>query len=301
MKLLVRLGLAAGIALGAGSPAAALQSSTSQPPPAAGQGTSDSIVTILAAGDIAACSGGELATARLVDSLKGQVIVIGDAAYASRRDPNPYLSCFDPSWGTFKERIRPVLGNHDYEPSMIRKYFAYFGEAAGPEPGGYYSFDVGRWHVIALNSNLDTGPRSRQGKWLAEDLAANTSKCTVAIMHHPRFSSGPHAPYWTTRAAFIALDSAQVDVILTAHDHTYERFVPMDVEGKPADDAPRQFVVGTGGAPMYKIKRVEKGSEVHQDEFFGVLKLTLAPDSYEWEFVSVQGQAFRDSGRSACH
>ena len=302
MKRLPRtLGFAAGLELVCALTAGALQSSTAEAPQAASQSASDSIVTLLAAGDIAACQGGELATARILDTIPGQIIVLGDAAYASRRDPNPYESCFAPSWGTFKERIRPVLGNHDYEPSMIRKYFAYFGEAAGPQPGGYYSFDIGRWHIIALNTNLDVGPRSRQGRWLADDLAANKARCTLAFMHHPRFSSGPHSPQWTTRAAYSVLDSAQVDIIIAGHDHVYERFMPMDVDGKPADDAPRQFVVGTGGAAMYKLQRAEKGSEVSQDEFFGVLKLVLAPESYTWEFISVQAAGFKDSGSGKCY
>ena len=282
-RLLCTLGLAAAIAQ------------------AHGQSAVDSVVTLLAAGDVAACTGGELATAKLIDKVDGTIVVLGDAAYTSRRDTNTYLSCFDPSWGFFKERIRPVPGNHDLEPNMIKKYFAYFGKAAGEQPGGYYSFDYGRWHIIGLNSALDMGRRSKQGQWLSEVLAANKAKCTLAFMHHPRFSSGPHEKQWTTRAAYQTLDSAQVDVILAAHDHSYERFMPMDTDGKPADDAPRQFVVGTGGAGLYKLGRPEKGSEVRQDEWLGVLKLTLAPESYTWEFLAVEGSPFKDSGTGRCY
>jgi hypothetical protein len=266
-RLHFSLGLTAGVAL-----AAPLSFVTSQGPIAVAQaqGPSDSIVTVMAAGDIAACLGGELQTARLLQNTSGPILVVGDAAYESKSNPNPY------EWGTFKDRVRPVIGNHDFQPNMIRKYFAYFGDAAGPQPGGYYSFDVGRWHIIALNTNIDVG-------------------------HHPRFSSGPHSPQWTTRAAYIALDSAQVEIILAGHDHTYERFMPMDVNGNPVEDAPRQFVVGTGGGSMYKIERVEKGSEVSQDKNFGVLKLTLAPDSYSWEFLSVEGFSFTDAGSGRCY
>jgi acid phosphatase type 7 len=299
-RLQSTFGLAAGIALasqvGIGGSDASGAAARRQ-----AQGKSDSIVTVMAAGDIAACLGGELLTARLLENTTGPILVLGDAAYESKSNPDPYDACFDPSWGSFKARVRPVIGNHDFQPHMIRRYFDYFGEAAGPQPGGYYSFDAGRWHVIALNSNIDVGPRSKQGKWLADDLAANTSKCTLAFMHHPRFSSGPHNPQWTTRAAYIALDSAQVEIVVSGHDHTYERFRPMDVEGNPLDDAPRQFVVGTGGGAMYQIKKAEKGSEVHQDRNFGVLKLTLAPDSYTWEYLSVEGFSFTDSGSGRCY
>jgi acid phosphatase type 7 len=294
------LSIVAGIALAGGFTVGGIDASVAHAR-RQGQGTSDSIVTVMAAGDVAACLGGELMTARLLQNTTGPILVLGDAAYESKANPNPYESCFDLSWGTYKARVRPVIGNHDFQPHMLRKYFDYFGEAAGPQPGGYYSFDAGRWHIIALNTNIDVGPRSKQGKWLAEDLAANKTKCTLAVMHHPQFSSGPHSPQWQTRAAYIALDSAQVEVIVSGHDHTYERFMPMNVDGQPVDDAPRQFVVGTGGGAMYQIKKAEKGSEIYQDRNFGVLKLTLAPDSYTWEYLSIEGFSFKDSGSGRCY
>ena len=262
---------------------------------------SDSTAVLLAAGDIASCTNGAPATARLLDDQPGQIMVAGDAAYRTSRDPNPYVTCYDSTWGRHKNRTRATLGNHDFEPRHLRQYFDYFGDAAGPRPGGYYSFELGSWHVIALNSNLDTGPRSLQGKWLAADLAAHPAKCTIAVMHHPRFSSGPHAAYWTTRPAFRLLDSAGVDIVLSGHDHIYERFAPMTWEGKPSDTGVRQFVVGTGGSGLYTIGRPEPNSEAHTDGDFGILKLTLKPDGYSWEFLPVRTDSFTDSGSGSCH
>jgi hypothetical protein len=263
--------------------------------------TADSAV-VIAAGDIAACTSGASETARLLDSLPGTIIVAGDAAYPSRRDPNPYKTCYDSTWGRHKERTRPVPGNHDVLPrSVMRMYFNYFGDAAGQEPDGYYSFDVGRWHVLALNSTIPMGPRSKQGKWVAADLEASQAQCTLAFMHHPRFSSGPHSKAFTTRDVFPLLVKAGVDVVVSAHDHIYERFSPMRADGSLDKTGVRQFVVGTGGNMLYPVQAIEPNSEISSNEAFGVLKLTLHPTSYAWEFVPVEGGTFRDVGRSECH
>ena len=271
-----------------------------QASPEQASGPAADSAVILAAGDIASCSSGAPSTARLLDSLQGQIIVIGDAAYRTSRDPNPYLTCYDSTWGRHLNRTRVAMGNHDYEPRHVRQYFSYFGDAAGPQPGGYYSNTAGSWFVITLNSNLDLGPKSRQGRWLAQELAASTTKCTMVVMHHPRFSSGPHTPYWTARSVFRALDSAGVDVLLTAHDHIYERFAPMNDEGKRDDHGVRQFIVGTGGSGLYAITRAATNSEARTDENFGILKLTLRPDSYAWEFIPVRPDGFTDSGTDSC-
>jgi acid phosphatase type 7 len=262
----------------------------------------DSIAVVLAAGDIAACTRGAWSTARLLDSLPGDIIVPGDAAYVSKADPNPYRTCYDTTWGRHKQRTHPVPGNHDLDVGGMRRYKSYFGKSAGPGTDGYYSFDVGRWHVIALNSTIDTRSGSRQGKWLAADLAAHPSLCTLAFMHHPRFSSGPHEKSRSAVFAFRALDEAGVDVVVSAHDHVYERFAPMRENGQ-RDDARgvRQFIVGTGGNALYPFDGVAPNSEAQDNEDFGILKLTLSPRGYSWEFIPAARSDFRDAGSGACH
>jgi acid phosphatase type 7 len=262
---------------------------------------SDTTVVVLAAGDIAACTRGSFLTARLLDSLPGQILVPGDAAYFSRQHRDPYGTCYDSTWGRHKARTRPVPGNHDADPDGMRRYFAYFGAAAGPQPGGYYSFRLGAWHVVALNSNLPMGPDSDQGRWLARTLAENPTRCALAFMHHPRFSSGPHERSPHAVAAWPLLERGGVDVLISAHDHVYERLAPMRGTGA-RDDARgvRQFVVGTGGNTLYGFSRVHPNSQSRQNRVHGLLKLTLAPDAYAWEFVPAAGTSFRDAGRWRC-
>lgn len=265
------------------------------------QVVSPDTAVVLAAGDIAACTRGSWLTARLLDSLDGQIIVPGDAAYSSQRDKNPFRTCYDTTWGRHKSRTRPVPGNHDADPDGMRRYFDYFGEAAGPKPGGYYSFDLGTWHVLALNSNIGMGPESEQGQWAAMDLAANRARCTLAVMHHPRFSSGPHEKAAAPLEIWPLLERGGVDVVVSAHDHLYERLAPMRASGA-RDDAHgvRQFVVGTGGNTLYGIGRVHANSQSRQNYVHGVLKLTLAPDGYAWQFVAASRTKFTDSGRASC-
>jgi hypothetical protein len=261
----------------------------------------DSIGVVLAAGDIAACTEGAYYTALLLDRLPGEILVLGDAAYASRRNPNPYRTCYDSTWGRHKERTHPVQGNHDVELGMARKYFEYFGAKAGPRPEGYYSFNVGQWHVLALNSTIPMTPRSKQGRWVTADLAANQAKCTLAFMHHPRFSSGPHSKLTPPVAVFPVLEKAGVDIVISAHDHIYERFAPMNADGETDTLGIRQFVVGTGGNGLYEIAEVRRNSEARSNESFGVLKLTLEPASYRWEFVSITPGSYSDTGSTRCH
>ena len=261
----------------------------------------DSAATLLAAGDIAACTPGAFLTARLLDSLRGEIIVVGDAAYRSDRDPNPYRTCYDTTWGRHKSRTHPVPGNHDVESNVVRRYFEYFGDAAGPRPGGYYSFDAGAWHVLALNSTIDMSPGSREADWIAADLAAHPAFCTLAFMHHPRFSSGPHSKQRSAIAVFPLLDRAGVDVLVSGHDHIYERFAPMDSTGMRADAGVRQFVAGTGGNVLYAIERLEPNSEAQDVDDVGILKLTLHPRSYAWEFIPAARSEFHDAGSGTCH
>jgi hypothetical protein len=255
---------------------------------------------LLAAGDVAQCSPGSGETAALLDSLPGEIVVVGDAAYASDNVPNPYTSCYARTWGRHLGRTRPLIGNHDAQ--TLRMYFDYFGAAAGPRPDGYYSFDAGRWHVLALNSTIDMRRGSPQVRWAAADLAQNRGACAIAFMHHPRFSSGPHGSERLMRAMWETLARAGVDVVVAAHDHIYERFAPMRPDGTRDDTSGmRSFIVGTGGAFRYPIVTPHPNSEEASGDAHGILKLTLFPGSYAWEFVPTARSEFRDSGRGTCH
>jgi len=267
---------------------------------------------IVAAGDIADClSEGDEETAKLVSAIDGAtVLTLGDNAYPDGAAED-FRNCYEPTWGQFKERTRPILGNHEYETQGASAYFDYFGEAAGDPDEGYYSYDLGAWHIVALNSNcgvggeIRCGPDSAQTEWLKEELAANSDErqCTLAYMHHPRFSSGvKHGGTSTMEPLWEALYEAGAEVVLSGHEHNYERFAPQDPEGRADPERGiREFVVGTGGKSNYPIVAPIANSEVHNDETYGVLKLTLHPHSYEWQFVPVEGESFTDSGSSRCH
>jgi hypothetical protein len=266
-------------------------------------GAADAV--LIAAGDIASCaSGGDERTADLLDRLPGTVVTLGDNAYQNGT-PGEFASCFAPSWGRHRDRIRPAPGNHDYATRGAAGYFGYFGAAAGEPSRGYYSYDLGSWHIVALNSNCwavgGCHAGSQQERWLRADLAANPRACTLAYWHHARFSSGPHGSDTTTAALFQALYDAGADVVLAGHDHIYERFAPQDPHGGVAPGRGiRQFVVGTGGRSLYAVGARRPNSEVAQGHTFGVLKLTLRASVYEWEFVPIVGAAFRDSGSAGC-
>lgn len=262
----------------------------------------DTVAVALVAGDIAACTRGASLTARLLDSLGGTILIPGDAAYWSRQHPRPYEMCFDTTWGRHKARIRPVPGNHDADPDGMRRYFDYFGDAAGPQPGGYYSFTLGAWRIIALNSNIAMDAESQQGRWLAAELAANSGQCTLVVMHHPRFSSGPHEANPGVAAAWRALDAAGVDIVVSGHDHIYERLAPMRADGR-LDRARgiRSFVVGVGGNALYGFGRAHPHSDKRQNRLYGLLRLELSAGAYRWEFVPATRSTFRDVGRGRCH
>jgi acid phosphatase type 7 len=261
---------------------------------------------IVAAGDIADCSSdGDEATARLVGGIEGTVLTLGDNAYEDGTAQD-FSECYEPTWGQFKERTRPVPGNHDYETEGASAYFDYFGEVAGQPGKGYYSYDLGRWHIVALNSNCeDVGcaASSPQLRWLKADLAKDPKTCTLAYFHYPLFSSGEYRPgIREVKPLWEALYAAGVDVVLNGHDHNYQRFAPQDPNGKADPQRGiREFVVGTGGRSHYSILDPIANSEVYNDESYGVLKLTLHPHSYEWEFVPVEGETFSDSGSAQCH
>jgi hypothetical protein len=259
-------------------------------------------VTLVGAGDIASCgSGGDESTAKLLDSIPGTVFTAGDNAYEDG-SAEDYASCYAPSWGRHKSRTRPAPGNHEYYTPGAVGYFGYFGSAAGDSDKGYYSYDLGAWHVVMLNSNINVGTGSPQETWLRADLAAHSARCTVAIFHHPRFSSGPHGSSSTMQSLWTALYEGGADVVVTGHDHLYERFAPQDASGQlDLANGIREFVVGTGGASAYAVMTPQPNSEVRSSGTRGVLKLTLYPDRYEWKFVPIQGSSFTDSGSASCH
>ncbi len=269
---------------------------------------------VVAVGDIAAdCrreahEGSAEATAVLLDDIQGTVLALGDLALP-QGSAESFQKCYDLRWGHFKWRTRPVPGNHEYYTEGAAGYFDYFGKAAG-EPGkGYYSYNLGSWHLVALNSNCERiggcDESSPQVRWLKADLAANDGKrCTLAYMHHPRFSSGAkHGNTHYVKPLWEALYEAGAEVVLSAHEHNYERFAPQNPGGREdPEDGIREFVVGTGGGKgTYPILEPIANSEVHNDETYGVLKLTLNPKSYEWRFVPVEGETFSDSGSAKCY
>lgn len=264
--------------------------------------------TVYAAGDVARCnSQGDEATSALLDGTTGAVIVPGDVAYPDGSAAD-FADCFDPSWGRHKARIRPAPGNHEYETSAeATPYFDYFGAAAGERGKGWYSFDVGSWHFVSLNSDCwrvgGCDPSSPQGAWLAADLAATAKPCIAASWHYPLFTSSAEAsPVTAVRPLWEALYDAGADVIINGHAHGYERFALQSPTAAPDPSRGlRQFVAGTGGAELYGMGPPTANSEVRDDQTIGVLKLTLKAASYDWRFLPVAGQTFTDQGTTACH
>ncbi|MGH9257403.1 MAG: metallophosphoesterase family protein [Vicinamibacterales bacterium] len=260
------------------------------------------VETLVGAGDIGWCGlEGAALTAALLDRIPGTVFTVGDNAYpdGSSRD---FAACYEPWWGRHKARTRPTVGNHEYNTSGAADYFAYFGFNAGPPGLGYYAYQLGSWHILALNSEISAFPGSPQFEWLRRELAATPTLCALAYFHTPVFSSGVNGGNPHMQAIWTVLYAAGADVIVTGHNHSYERFAPQDPDGRP-DPARgiRQFVVGTGGAALTAFPSVRPNSEIRNGTTWGVLKLTLHADRYEWEFVPVAGQTFSDFGSGSCH
>ena len=250
------------------------------------------VATLLAAGDISSCaSNGDEQTAALLARASGTIAALGDLAYES--DSRDELAqCYERTWGRFLGRTRAALGNHEYAGSDARLAIAYFHLP----PDGWYSYRLGAWHVIVLNSNCakvgGCGAGSPQWRWLRSDLASHGARCTLAYWHHPRWSSGMHGDTAELDPLWRLLTDFHADVVLSSHDHDYERFAPID--------GIRQFVVGTGGKSLYPLLPLRRSSSVTgNSDTFGVLRLTLRPDGYDWRFLPVAG-AFTDAGSGRC-
>ena len=257
---------------------------------------------LVGAGDIADCgSSGAEATAALLDAIPGTVFTAGDNAYSSGT-ASEYANCYDPTWGRHKARTRPAPGNHEYNTGDAAPYYAYFGANAGPSGRGYYSYDLGDWHLISLNSNIDMSVGSAQELWLRADLAATTKTCVLAYWHHPRFSSGSHGSSTESQPLWQALYDYNADVVVVGHDHNYQRFAPQTPSGAPDPvRGMREFVAGTGGRSHYSFSTPIANTEAYNTDTWGVLKLTLDAASYSWEFIPIAGGTYRDSGTGACH
>ena len=267
----------------------------------------DQSAILVGAGDIADCkdlSGAE-ATAKLLDQLPGTVMAVGDLAYPDGSKEN--FVCYDKTWGRAKSRTRPAVGNHEFHSLGGTPYFDYFGPAAGDQKTGYYSYELGTWHIIVLNSECQgvggCQAGSPQEKWLRADLSTHPAACTLAYWHKPLFSSGgAHGNDLTVKPLFQALYDGNADVVITGHDHDYERFAPQTPDGSAdAKRGIREFVVGTGGKNHRPFGEPKPNSEVRDATAFGVLKLTLKPNSYDWQFLPEAGKTFTDSGSGVCH
>lgn len=259
---------------------------------------------LVAAGDFGDCGTHDATlTAEIVQNTPGTVVTLGDTAYphGSYED---FSGCYAKTWGRFVDRTKPAAGNHDYETENGAPYFDFFGERAGERDKGYYSYDLGSWHAIVLNSNCDRvggcDSGSEQYRWLEEDLKSHPTDCTVTYWHHPLFSSGNHGQDRDMRDIWRALYAHGTELVINGHDHDYERLEPINPDGKEDPQGIRQFVVGTGGSKLRGTGARDRNSEVFNSETHGVLKVTLLEGKYRWEFIPVDGKSFKDSGSGVC-
>jgi hypothetical protein len=249
------------------------------------------------AGDISMCDNdNDELTAQLLDAIPGTVFTTGDNAYDAGTY-SQFMECYDPTWGRHKDRTRPVPGNHDYHTAGAAGYFQYFENIPS-----YYAYDLGSWRIYALNSEIDVSEDSPQVAWLREDLAANPRQCVLAYWHEPRWSSGSvHGSSRGKQTLWEVLYEAGAELVINGHEHSYERFAPMNDRGEPDPQGLREFVVGTGGRSLYGFDTPLPASEVRDNTSYGVLKLTLSGSGYTWEFIPAAGSTFTDSGSTECH
>ena len=275
-------------------------------------------VTLIGAGDIATCnSDGSKGTADIIERYPdARVFTLGDNAYEDGTDED-YTDCYDPTWGKFKDRTYPSIGNHDYgqggyegysdDPAKTYSttgYSNYFGLVAGAKDDYWYSYDLGNWHIVVLNSDCDNGVScdkySKQMQWLDEDLSATSKPCIAAMWHHPLFSSGYHGDDPKMRAAWNELYAYHADLVLNGHEHDYELFEKQDPYGNVTPRGIREIVVGTGGASLRSITKQEGNSLAFDNSSHGVLALELKSNSYTWNFIPSDGY-FTNSGSTTCN
>jgi acid phosphatase type 7 len=256
-------------------------------------------VVLVGAGDIAGCPSNfkDEATAKLLDGIPGTVFTLGDNVYEDGTSAE-YSKCYGPSWGRHRNRTRPSVGNHEYHVGGAG-YFGYFGARARPSGRSYYSYNLGEWHIVVIDSERNL---LEQASWLQADLAGNRRRCTLAYWHKPFFTSGDILPALSLKKVFTILYNAGADVVVSGHNHIYERFYPQDPAGVAnLARGIRYFVVGTGGAPLLPMRKRTANLQVRQNTAHGVLKFSLYPTWYRWEFIAVAGKTFKDSGSSNCH
>ncbi|RPJ27481.1 MAG: DNRLRE domain-containing protein [Chloroflexi bacterium] len=257
----------------------------------------DEGVIFVGAGDISDCGNdNDELTAQLLDAIPGTVFTTGDNVYNSGTSEQ-FANCYEPTWGRHKDRTRPVPGNHDYRTEGAAGYFQYFNNVPS-----YYAYDLGGWRIYALNSEIDVSETSEQVIWLQSDLAANPRQCVLAYWHQPRWSSGDnHGSDRKYQTVWQIFYEASAELVLNGHEHSYERFAPMNAAGEIDPLGLREFVVGMGGRDHYDFGTILPASEVQDNTSYGVLKLVLRPTGYDWEFVPAAGSTFTDSGSADCH
>jgi acid phosphatase type 7 len=259
-------------------------------------GTSEDAV-LVGAGDISECDNdNDELTAQLLDAVPGTVFTTGDNAYNSGT-LDEFNNCYGPTWGRHKDRTKPTPGNHEYITDNASGYFQYFNNI--PE---YYAYDLGTWRIYALNSEIDISATSPQMTWLKSDLDTNPAQCVLAYWHQPRWSSGTHhGSDDDYQDLWQLLYQSGAELVLNGHEHNYERFAEMNAEGAVASPGLREIVVGTGGRDLYEFGSPLPASEVRDFSTYGVLKVTLRADGYDWEFIPIAGSTFTDSGSTNCH
>jgi hypothetical protein len=256
-------------------------------------------VEVIAVGDIGWCgSRGTAETAQLVESLSGWLLLVGDIAYPTGAAAD-FQRCFDPLWGRFRGRWFAVPGNHEYMAAGAGPYFEYFGPAAGSDHSGYHALTLGDWQILMLDSNVPSQRNTPQWEFVRREMDLNRHACTLAVWHHPLFTSGQNGPTPAMRDMFALLEGYGADVVINGHEHLYERFAMQSADGRSLERGLRQFTAGTGGADLYRFVRAAPNSEVRIAQF-GILRLALQPGAYRWEFVLTAG-GLADSGLETCH